>query len=105
MIDITIHYSSSKINGLLIKGHANAGEYGMDIVCAAVSALAQSVILSLTKHLHFKINYDVKAGYLRINLQDAPTELTEAIFSVAVLGFMEISQKNPDNVAISTTRG
>ena len=106
MIKITIvRRLDNKVTGLQVKGHAGAGAYGTDIVCAAVSALAQSVILSFAKHLHSNIDYDIKEGYLRFTLQDPPTDFTEAVFSVAVLGFTEIEKNNPENVTISTIRG
>ena len=46
MIKISVmRQDDEKIIGLSVEGHAGAGAYGQDIVCAAVSALAQSVIL------------------------------------------------------------
>ena len=46
-------------------------------------------------NLHSNIDYDIKEGYLRLTLQDPPTDFTEAVFSVAVLGFTEIEKNNP----------
>lgn len=106
MIKITvIRNSAEKVMGLLIKGHSGTGAYGSDIVCAAVSALAQSVILSLTEHVKSKTDFDIRPGYLYLTLQDQPTEITEAVFSVALLGFREIKKNNPKNVTISNSRG
>lgn len=34
-------------NGILIEGHATAGEYGKDIVCASVSTILQVAQLGL----------------------------------------------------------
>ena len=69
MIKISVmRQDDDKVIGLLVEGHAGAGAYGQDIVCAGISALAQSVILGLAKHLHREINYDVKPGYLSVAL-------------------------------------
>lgn len=105
MIKISVmRQDDDKIIGLSVEGHAGAGAYGQDIVCAGVSALAQSVILGLAKHLHRDIDYDVKPGYLSVVLKGEADDLTEAIFSVAVLGFSEIVKYNPKNVSLSNIR-
>ncbi|SEM46916.1 hypothetical protein SAMN05216431_10339 [Ligilactobacillus sp. WC1T17] len=48
-----IHAHMLKSDGLLsgfeLKGHAGSGEYGYDIVCAAVSVLAINTVNSLEK--------------------------------------------------------
>ncbi|MDQ0204409.1 ribosomal-processing cysteine protease Prp [Pectinatus haikarae] len=106
MIKITVlRNADHKTTGLLITGHAEFASHGRDIVCAAVSALAQSVILSLLEHVQAKIDFNVKSGHLNLILQDPPTELTEAVFSVALLGFREIKNGNPKNVTILNSRG
>lgn len=106
MIKIVImHQNDNKIEGFSIKGHAGAGAYGEDIVCSAVSALAQSVILSLVQHLHSNVDYDVKSGCLKLQLKDSPSDLTEAVFSVAVLGFAEIEKKYSKFVTILNKQG
>ncbi|WP_196594927.1 ribosomal-processing cysteine protease Prp [Pectinatus sottacetonis] len=106
MIKIVImHRNDNKIAGFLLKGHSGAGVRGTDIICSAVSALAQSTALSLREHLHSHIYYDAKPGYLKLNLEDLPNELTEAVFSVAVLGFTEIAKKYPKYVNILNKQG
>ncbi|MDN5362248.1 MAG: uncharacterized protein PWP70_1295 [Moorella sp. (in: firmicutes)] len=39
------------LRGFVITGHAGYGPKGEDIICAAVSALAQTAVLSLQEHL------------------------------------------------------
>ncbi len=105
MIKISVvRQDDDKVIGLSIEGHAGADVYGKDIVCAGISALAQSVILGLAKHLHRDITYDVKPGYLSVALKDIPDELSEAVFAVAILGFEEIEKSNSQNVVISDIR-
>lgn len=105
MIKISVmRQDDDKIVGLSVEGHAGAGAYGQDIVCAGISALAQSVILGLAEHLHREITYDVKPGYLSVALKSEADDLTEATFSVAVLGFREIEKSNPKNVSLINIR-
>lgn len=107
MIEISVvRQDDGKVIGLSIEGHSGTAERGHDIVCAGVSALAQSVILSLANHLHRKITYDVnsKSGSLNVALTELPDELTEAVFSVALAGFAEIAKNYPRNVALEDIR-
>lgn len=105
MIKITVARGKNKlVKSLSVDGHAEVAEYGQDIVCAAVSALAQSVLLGLAKHLHCNVDYSVEPGYLSVALKDEANELTEAMFQVAILGFEEIIKQYPQNVNLSNIR-
>ena len=39
MIRVTVYYQDNLPVGLKVKGHAGAGPYGHDLVCAAVSSI------------------------------------------------------------------
>lgn len=56
-------------------GHAGYGEYGQDILCAAVSAIAQTVIGSLQDIGGFNPDYTLQDGDIRCEIPD-PSELT-----------------------------
>ena len=105
MIKIKIfRQSDGKISGFSVTGHAGTAEYGQDIVCAAVSALAQTALLGVGKHLHRKLEYKVASGDLYMKLKDEPDDLTEAILETMILGFLEIENINPQSVRISEHR-
>lgn len=81
MIKVVIYKDNKNIVGYTVSGHANYSEYGQDIVCSAVSVLAQTVIISLLdvcgideKLLKYKIDDD---GYLEVKL---PKNIDEKIF-------------------------
>ena len=48
MIRVTISCNHNSVNGFRLVGHAGAGEYGHDIVCAAVSALSIATVNGLS---------------------------------------------------------
>ena len=103
MIDVVItRQNDGKVLGFDVSGHANP-EYveGTDMVCAAVSALVNSVNVSLTKHLHCNLLEDEDDGWASMVLQNQePNDLTEAVFSVAVLGFKEIERHYPECIHV-----
>lgn len=56
--------------GLTVDGHAGYAKTGNDIICAAVSALAQGLIHSLTALTEDKISYHAADGHIDINYKD-----------------------------------
>ena len=60
MIKVTIYQSSEgEILGFAIQGHAGYAESGSDIVCAAVSVLAQNTVNSIEQFTQDGFSADV----------------------------------------------
>lgn len=69
--------------GIQVDGHAGYGEKGKDIVCAAVSVLAQSLISSLESLTADPIDYEIQSGHISIiykNLSDRGCILVDSFF-------------------------
>lgn len=47
MVEVTVRRSENGIEEVVISGHANAGKYGSDIVCSAVSAISFGILNSI----------------------------------------------------------
>lgn len=95
---------SNSVTGFSINGHAGSAPYGQDIVCAAVSALAQTTILGLTIHLKRDVSYDMDDGRLSVQLNAKPDEQTDAVLETMILGLLEIEKLHSDYITISQTR-
>lgn len=54
----------SQITKFIVKGHANADEFGKDIVCASISVLSQTSVLALYELLKIEISYEIDNGWL-----------------------------------------
>ncbi|QZY57084.1 ribosomal-processing cysteine protease Prp [Crassaminicella profunda] len=77
MIKIHIYRDEFKnIISYSVKGHANAAEYGEDIVCASMSVLAQTTLLALNELLHIDVIYEMEDGWLYCEL---PKDLSLSI--------------------------
>jgi uncharacterized protein YsxB (DUF464 family) len=50
--------------GFEVTGHAGCSAYGRDIVCSAVSAIAQTALLGLTDVLGLPVRHQSEAGRL-----------------------------------------
>lgn len=69
--------------GLTVDGHAGYAETGNDIICAAVSALAQGLIHSLDALIDDRISYQIKDGHIGIkykNLSEQGKLLIDSFF-------------------------
>lgn len=56
--------------GLTVDGHAGYAEIGKDIICAAVSVLAQGLVHSLKALTDDEISYHIADGHIDIEYKD-----------------------------------
>lgn len=104
---ITVVIRRNQKNEILsfgVKGHADYAPKGEDIVCAAVSALAQTVAMGLSKNLGLSPKVEISPGYLSCTL---PAELerevrqqADLVLKVMLTGLEEIARVHPDNLKI-----
>lgn len=69
--------------GLTVDGHAGYAKTGNDIICAAVSALAQGLIHSLDALTDDRISYQIRDGHIDIeyeNLSEQGKLLIDSFF-------------------------
>jgi len=59
---------SRKITRFLITGHAGSGEYGRDVVCAAVSALAINFVNSVESLCGVELTYQARDGLMDVEV-------------------------------------
>ena len=87
------------MDGITIDGHAGYAEAGKDIVCAGVSALAQTLIKSIEDLTSSTIQYDIDPGRVDIKFKDLSEEgklLVDSFF----LGICLIADEFPDYIEI-----
>ncbi|MFZ5641275.1 MAG: ribosomal-processing cysteine protease Prp [Bacillota bacterium] len=106
MIVLSIDREAGKIRGFSVEGHARSAPHGEDLVCAAVSMLAQSVLLGLHHHVKIGIDYDIDeaAGRLtcRLPAEMAPEQYlkAEAVIETMVLGCQNLQETYPKYVRV-----
>lgn len=93
---ITITQTDGEIS---IKGHANYAERGKDIVCAAISALTQTFIVSVEQWTDDKLNSVISAGNVVIRYTDL-SEQGQLLRRSFFVGLQMIADEYPQNVKI-----
>lgn len=86
-------------DGIAVSGHARYAPSGQDIVCAAVTALTQTLIKAFESLTTDKITYEVSLGRVDIHygyLTEAGRLLIDAFF----IGICEVADEFTDYVKI-----
>ncbi|MGM9892266.1 ribosomal-processing cysteine protease Prp [Limosilactobacillus sp.] len=94
--------SNRRITNFTITGHADAGPYGQDIVCAAVSALAISTINGLEHVVHVKpqVESDNQNGGLLKVAQLGVDHDSQLLLNTLMNGLLDVQESYPDNIEV-----
>ncbi|MGT2750222.1 ribosomal-processing cysteine protease Prp [Streptococcus orisasini] len=106
MIQVTFIRRKGLLESAELTGHAGSGEYGFDIVCAAVSTLsinlvnALEVLADCTVHLQMD---EIDGGYMKIDLShiaNKSNEKVQLLFEAFLLGITNLAENSPEFVAV-----
>lgn len=99
MITVTVTRENGDPVGFTVKGHANMGEYGEDLVCAAVSAIVQTAILGITEVCHISAGVSIEEGEtVCILSKDANADAIQRagiVMNTMIAGLRSIQQSYP----------
>ena len=93
---IEVKRSSGSIT---IKGHAGYAPHGQDIVCAAVSTLAQNMVYSISELTEDKIQCDMQPGSVEIRYGNLSAD-AQLLVSSFFIGIREVANVYPNHVKI-----
>ncbi|EQD30838.1 protein containing DUF464 [mine drainage metagenome] len=99
MIRAEVRRSGGEIHSLRVRGHADAGPYGHDLVCAAVSAVVQTAILGLRE-----IDPDAGPGTIvdgDVDWRGTAGPKGQAILQACVVGLRDIARSHPGSLSLS----
>ena len=99
---IEIMFSNHQINQceLKINGHSGLSDRGEDIVCAAVSVLAQTFVGGCETELKANASGCMDSGNCNvvIRVQNSEAEKLQAVYNVFNFGFRKLAQAYPKQV-------
>ncbi|MDO5737693.1 MAG: ribosomal-processing cysteine protease Prp [Eubacteriales bacterium] len=74
MISCCFYEVDGRLEAFEILGHAGYAEYGNDVICAAISTLAQTAIRTCIEELKLVVDYelDSESGKIVLKLKDRP---------------------------------
>ena len=99
MITVTVSRENGTPVGFSVSGHANMGEYGEDLVCAAVSAIVQTAILGITDVCRICAGVSIEEGKTTCILTNDATlneiERAAIVFDTMLAGLKSIQASYP----------
>jgi uncharacterized protein YsxB (DUF464 family) len=104
MVKIRVWRNGGHISAFGVEGHANAaraGEY--DLVCAAVSVLAQNAMLSSEELLHLERSFESSNGHLSYHRPAVPEDKKpglDLLLESMLVGLRQLERQYPQYVSI-----
>jgi uncharacterized protein YsxB (DUF464 family) len=94
--------SRDRLSSIFADGHADFTEEGVDLICAAVSAILQAAWLGLTDVAHVRVEATKSEGRLSLRWpeQSRANESLAAIVGTAEKAVETLSRQFPDHVRI-----
>lgn len=104
MVEVTFYRDSQdRLSSLFAQGHAGLGEYGQDIVCAAVSAILQALRLGLETYAGIPLDANQEPGELCLRWPENARDdaALRAIVTTAELSIERIAEQYPEQVRLT----
>tara|TARA_Y100001972_G_scaffold107051_1_gene135887 strand:+ start:46 stop:366 length:321 start_codon:yes stop_codon:yes gene_type:complete len=99
-IEVTT-FPDGRIAGIALSGHAELAAAGSDILCAAVSVLADNLGASLTTLLGMPAQIDSAKGLYRLQIAETDhSDAAELLFQSALLGFRTLAEQYPERIEL-----
>lgn len=105
MIKVTFWQGAGgNLAGITVKGHAGFAPKGEDIICAAVSALAQTAVLSLKEQLAEAPEVIIEDGnlecFLPAGVSPASLEKAQVILKTIAVGLKAIADAHQGYIKV-----
>ncbi len=89
----------SKAAGIRVEGHSGTGKKGEDLVCAAVSVLAQTAVAGISRIAEIEQDLTIRDGYISSEFSITGLGIEkmiklETIAGLLLIGLMEILKNN-----------
>lgn len=98
MIKVLIKYEGNKFVSLVVKGHANSGPHGHDLVCAGVSAIVTGGLNNIEETNKF--SFEMKEGFVEVKTNEEISEHDEIVIQTIVCGLKTIEESYGDFIKI-----
>ena len=99
MTKITFYEKDGNILKMEISGHTGYSESGQDILCSAISAISQSVVMGLKQVVKCPINFqtETKKGFLSVSINTKENSLikySQILLQTAKIAFEDLQIGN-----------
>lgn len=103
MVNVIFVKKSFNLVSVSLNGHAESVDEGYDLVCSAVSAISQTVLIGILDVLKLKLSYSIKDGFLSFSLEGLPDENIEecqVLMKTMLLGLNSIEMSYGEHINV-----
>ncbi len=101
MTAIRLLKEQETLTGFEVKGHAGAGTYGNDLVCAAISFLATTCVNALEEVAGVKVEVKQKDAYMKAEVKPENTNPeSQVILATFLRGARDLLEAYPQHVSL-----
>lgn len=93
-------FSDDTIISFELSGHSDAGEYGTDIVCSAVSSAVYMAANTIIEIMKLNPETVVRDGYLKVKLNLDDARKSKVITDGLYLHLSELQSQYPNNLKL-----
>lgn len=104
MITVKLTYDDNQLVAFQMTGHADAGPYGQDIVCAAASVLAINTVNCLERiaGVHPQVTADTtNGGLMKVTVNHPLPEKAAVIMAVFDQGIRDVARSYRDHMQVT----
>lgn len=102
MVNVRIVKKDGLIKSLHISGHANAGKYGNDLVCAGISSISIGLANAVDIIAQEKCVVDVDENLVSIEVLSSD-ETVQIILQTGIVQLQTVEEQFPKNIKINIT--
>ncbi|HOK71430.1 MAG: ribosomal-processing cysteine protease Prp [Bacillota bacterium] len=104
MVKLHVRRVEGHVVRFALHGHAECGEYGYDLVCAATSALTIAAANGLFEHAGVSRAVRYRSGYLDCVILNCPSAevrmRADAVLETMISGIRAIALEYPESVSV-----
>ncbi len=103
MVEVTLFFQGKNLVGIQSRGHAGFAQSGSDVVCAAVSALMQSLVYGISEVAKLKsasIHVNPRVPVIRVNWPEIECEKISLLTQTISQSLKIIARDNSKHVKI-----
>ncbi|ATZ17481.1 hypothetical protein ELUMI_v1c07590 [Williamsoniiplasma luminosum] len=103
MVKIKITYHNNEYKSIELTGHALAGEYGQDLVCAAISGIINGALNAFDQKFENDIEIIVDDNWIELKLKNSNQQI-QTMFEMLKIQLATIIAQYPKNVELKEVR-
>ncbi|WP_026389670.1 ribosomal-processing cysteine protease Prp [[Acholeplasma] multilocale] len=104
MVKINLKYKNDKYQSIQMSGHANAGDYGHDLVCAALTGIVSGAMNAMDTYHKEDIEIKVLDNKIIIEVNTFENEELQIMFKMLKVQLETIAVQYPANAELKEVR-